>query len=66
MLINNQIPHIFFIPSMVWKTPNKLFSDRNYEGKNSLPDWGINLSMKNLPLLAEYDISSFINWINRI
>jgi hypothetical protein len=44
-------PELFLIPSTVWLKPNALFVDRDYEGRKSPPEHGLNLSLKNLPLL---------------
>jgi len=32
--------------------------ERNYEGKKSAPECGLNISMKNLPLLEPYRFES--------
>jgi hypothetical protein len=58
---NNKMPMIYFIPSTVWRTPNELFKDKDYKGLKSKPEWGINLSKKNIELLAKYDITRMIN-----
>ena len=47
-------PDLFLIPSMKWLQPNALLVDRNYEGKKSKPEWGINLSRKNQHLLEPF------------
>ena len=53
---NGALPDCYVIPSQTWKDPNALFVDRNYDkpGQKSAPEWGINLSKKNLPLLEPY------------
>ncbi len=51
-------PRLFLIPSEAWGKPNELLVDRNYEGKKSKPEWGLNLSSKNMNLLEKY---SFVN-----
>lgn len=53
---DGKLPDLYIIPSSAWENPNSLFADRNYdkEGQISQPEWGINLSRKNLPLLAKY------------
>ncbi len=50
------LPDGYVIPSQVWNHCNALFVERNYEkpGQKSAPEWGINLSRKNLPLLELY------------
>ena len=47
-------PDLFLIPAEAWNEPNSLLVDRDYEGLKSEPDWGINLSKKNLPRLEPY------------
>ena len=47
-------PDLYLIPSMAWLLPNKLLASRDYEGKKSLPEWGINLSQANMAILEEY------------
>src|SRR5690606_9550301 len=44
-------PSLFLIPSLAWQKPDALLVDREYKGMRSKPEWGINLSRKNLPLL---------------
>lgn len=50
------LPDCYVIPSQAWRHGNALFVERNYEkpGQKSAPEWGINLSKKNLPLLEPY------------
>jgi len=49
-------PQLFLIPSMVWLNPNAVFVDRNYEGEGmkSKPEWGVNVSRKNMTELSHY------------
>ena len=54
-------PNVFLIPSTTWNEPNKLFVDRNYVDKKSKPEYGLNLSLKNLNLLEEYSFEKSIN-----
>ena len=42
----NEFPYIYLIPSLKWHKPNKLFRSRDYIGKKSRPEWGLNLSFK--------------------
>ena len=58
ILKNNEIPSVYFIPSTVWKSPTILFTDKNYdkEGQKSKPEWGINISKKNMDELNKYEI----------
>ena len=54
-------PRLFLIPSEAWKKPNALLVDRNFEGKKSKPEWGLNLSNKNMDLLEQYSYSKMIS-----
>jgi hypothetical protein len=55
LLIENSAPDLYLIPSRAWELPNACFVSRDYgEGKVSAPEWGINISAKNLPLLHPY------------
>ncbi len=47
-------PDLFLIPSTVWLAPTLTFVDRDYDGLKSKPEWGINVSMKNMPELSKY------------
>ena len=53
-------PSLFLIPSLAWEKPDALLVDREYEGMHSKPEWGINLSRKNLPLLNAYRFADMI------
>lgn len=55
ILMDNQPPELFLIPSLAWMTTDALLVSRDYEGKKSKPEWGINLSHKNRPLLAKFN-----------
>jgi hypothetical protein len=54
IFLDGQPPQLYLIPSKVWENPNPLFVSRDYEGKKSTPEWGLNLSQKNMPLLQPY------------
>ena len=56
-------PDLFLVPSTAWLTPNSLFADRNYdgEGMKSKPEWGLNVSQKNLEALSAFSFEKAIN-----
>jgi hypothetical protein len=56
-----EAPKIYLIPSTSWSNPNALLVSRDYEGKKSNPEWGLNLSTKNKELLNEFEIDKMIN-----
>ena len=56
----NEEPNLYLVPSVLWQSPNDLFVSRDYEGKKSQPEWGLNLCTKNLPLLGEYSFDKTV------
>ena len=63
ILNDGQEPKSYLIPSTVWHTPNQLFVDRNYDKPElkSAPEWGINVSTKNLPLLEPFKMEQTLD-----
>jgi len=58
----NELPNIFLIPACAWKMESKLFVTRNYSTEHkSVPEYGINISDRNKPLLEEYRFDTVIN-----
>ena len=51
---------LYIIPSEVWQTPTSLFVNRDYEGKQSKPEWGLNLSHKNLTELEPFQFEKMV------
>ena len=60
IFIEGKAPQLYLIPSTVWSEPNALLVSHDYEGKKSKPEWGLNLSQKNLPLLAEFSFDKAV------
>lgn len=60
LLFEGKEPLSFLVPATVWNNPDSVFVDRNYgaPGQKSKPEWGINLSRKNLPRLEQYAMAS--------
>jgi hypothetical protein len=54
LLNEGQAPALFLIPSEIWLAPTAVFVDRNYEGLKSKPEWGLNVTEKNMPVLKAY------------
>ncbi|MEI2608276.1 MAG: hypothetical protein V9G20_06550 [Candidatus Promineifilaceae bacterium] len=54
IMMQGQPVELYLIPALTWLNPNALFVSHDYENKQSAPEWGINLSRKNLPLLAPF------------
>lgn len=53
-------PKCYLIPSSDWSIPNDLLRVREYKETASLPEYGLNLSKKNMKLLEHYDASIII------
>jgi len=49
-------PRTYLIPAETWNEENDLFRDRKYDDKKSKPEWGLNISKKNLGMLGPYEI----------
>lgn len=58
---DNELPEVYIIPATVWKNPNAVFVERNYDKpeQKSKPEWGINYSAKNSHLLEKYKSENF-------
>ena len=60
LLTEDEHPDLYLIPSTAWLSPNALFCDRDYVDKKSAPEWGLNLSAKNMPLLEVFKFHATI------
>ncbi len=60
---NGEFPEIYIIPAIEWKNLNSLLVEHNYDKpeQKSKPEWGINYSKKNLPLLDRYKAENYFN-----
>jgi len=54
LLLEGQAPDLYLLPSTLWRSPNMVFVSRDYEGLKSKPEWGINVSQRNMPALQPY------------
>jgi len=56
LFLEGKVPQLYIIPSAAWQMPNELLKDHKFdkEGQKSKPEWGVNLSIRNLPLLEHY------------
>lgn len=61
ILLSEKEPVLLLIPGNIWTEEsllNKIFSNRDYEGLKSKPEWGLTFSEKNLEYLTEkYEIN---------
>ena len=60
LFFDGEPPQLYLIPSKEWLKPNALLVSRDYEGKKSKPEWGLNLSKKNLPLLSRFAFDKIV------
>src|SRR5437588_4903584 len=60
LLNEGKPPVLYLIPSKAWENPNHAFRDRNYEGRKSEPEWGLNISRRNLPALEPYGFEATV------
>ncbi len=58
---DGKMPDCYLIPSLAWKNPGPLLVSKDFgkEGQTSKPEWGINLSQKNMPLLEAFRAEAF-------
>jgi hypothetical protein len=56
LLAEGKPPDLYLIPSRTWDTPDTVFVSRDYgEGRESKPEWGLNVSARNMAALKQYD-----------
>jgi hypothetical protein len=60
LLLDGAPPNLFLIPSRVWDNPIGVFVSHDYEGRQSSPEWGLNVSRKNMPALEPYRFESTV------
>lgn len=60
VFIESQLPKMHLIPSEAWKKPDALLRDHEYIGKKSEPEWGLNISKKNMSLLSKFAFEDMI------
>jgi hypothetical protein len=60
LLYQEQEPKLYLIRATEWQQTNALFRDRTYDGLKSRPEWGLNISQTNAPLLAPYAFSDAV------
>ena len=60
IFIESQRPQLYLLPSLSWKKPDRLLRDHQYVGKKSNPEWGLNLSQRNIPLLTRFKFEDVV------
>lgn len=58
----NRLPDLYLIPAAAWKEETPLLCYHSYDkpGQSSKPEYGLNLSKRNLPLLEPYTFDKII------
>lgn len=54
--VDGALPEVYLVPARAWMHPDDLLVDRPYgkAGQTSRPEWGLNISKKNLARLEPY------------
>ncbi|MEW5927136.1 MAG: DUF4365 domain-containing protein [Gemmatimonadota bacterium] len=60
VLHQDREPELHLVRMTAWVTPNALLVNRDYRGKQSEPEWGINVSRKNQSLLNQYRFETMV------
>lgn len=53
-LVEGEPPSCYLVPSTAWLEPNAVLVERDYPEGKSVPEYGINISGKNLPALERF------------
>jgi len=59
--VTGEDPHLYLIRSTEWLTPSDLLRSRDYPGLASDPEYGLQLSRKNVPLLEQYSFDRIVS-----
>ena len=60
LFVEEEPPKLYLIRSTEWLNPNLVLVDRSYEERKSEPEFGINLSKKNMPLMDKFQFDKII------
>lgn len=61
LLTDGEHPDIYIIPASAWRQESTVFVSHDYEGKKSRPEYGVNISKKNMPELEKYRIGNMLS-----
>ena len=61
LFTDDKPPELYLIPSLAWQKPNELLVDHDYAGLKSVPEYGINLSRRNLVILQQFAFDKIVN-----
>jgi len=54
LLLDGDEPALYCIPTLEWLTPTHPLTDRDYVGRQSEPEWGVEISGAALGALGRY------------
>jgi len=63
VLDEGEPPGLYLIPATTWANPEPPFSSRDYEGKKSKPEWGLDITRKHLPALERFRFDDHVRAI---
>jgi hypothetical protein len=63
LLTDGEHPEIYLIPTSAWHQESKVFVYHDYEGKQSKPEYGVNLSKKNRGELEKYKLEKMLGQV---
>lgn len=61
LLADGEHPKLYIVPTSAWRQESKTFVFHDYEGKKSKPEYGVNISKKNMEELEKYRIEAMLS-----
>ena len=61
LLTDGEYPDVYMIPTSAWQQENRVFVYHSYEGKKSKPEYGVNVSKKNMVELEKYKLGNMLS-----
>lgn len=61
LLVDGNHPDMYLIPTSAWRQKNRVFVSHDYEGLKSEPEYGVNISKRNMPELEKYRIENMLS-----
>ena len=60
LFFDREEPRLFLVPSVAWLEPDRLLVEHEYHGLKSKPEYGLNISKRNMPLLERFDFGAMV------
>lgn len=61
LLSDGEHPRMYIIPTSAWRQESTVFVSRDYDGKKSKPEHGVNVSRKNMREIEKYAIEKMMS-----